>query len=328
MAYHADLPFFQGGALGVDVFFVLSGFLITSLLLREWNQTSAISFRKFYLRRALRLLPALFVFLLSIEAFTLVELSGKRFWAIQKAILAVLLYGSNWFAIHRPYGLGPLSHAWSLSIEEQFYFLWPPALFALLFFRVRMSRICALIACLCLVFSIRRALLWTGPALEWRIYYGLDTRIDQLLAGCALAAVLSAGWGRLKALRQVVRYAYLPCLAFILYLIVRPLPFRILFTLGWPAVELSLAIIFFRLTAWDHIILHKLLASPPLVWIGRLSYGLYLWHFPIIEKAGAWTSLGQFRIPLAFLLTFGAATLSFYLVERPFLRLKSRFEGA
>ena len=62
----------------------------------------------------------------------------------------------------------------------------------------------------------------TGPALEWRIYYGLDTRIDQLLAGCALAAVLSAGWGRLKALRQVVRYAYLPCLAFILYLIVPP----------------------------------------------------------------------------------------------------------
>jgi peptidoglycan/LPS O-acetylase OafA/YrhL len=327
MAHHADVPFFKGGSFGVDIFFVLSGFLITSLLLQEWNQTSAISFRKFYLRRALRLLPALFVFLLSIEAFSLVELRGNRLWEIQKAILAVLFYVSNWFTIHRPYGLGPLSHAWSLSVEEQFYFLWPPALFTLLYFRPRMSRMVAVIACLCVVFAIHRAQLWTGPALEWRIYYGLDTRIDQLLAGCALAAAFSAGWGRLRPLRQVVRYSYLPCLVFIFYLVARPFPYRILFTIGWPVLELSLAIVIFRLIAWDHTILHQLLAFPPVVWIGRLSYGLYLWHFPIIEKAGAWTALGRLRIPVAFLLTFGVATLSFYLVEQPFLRLKSQFEG-
>lgn len=327
MAHHADVPFFKGGSFGVDIFFVLSGFLITSLLLQEWNQTSAISFRKFYLRRALRLLPALFVFLLSIEAFSLVELRGNRLGEIQKAILAVLFYVSNWFTIHRPYGLGPLSHAWSLSVEEQFYFLWPPALFTLLYFRPRMSRMVAVIACLCVVFAIHRAQLWTGPALEWRIYYGLDTRIDQLLAGCALAAAFSAGWGRLRPLRQVVRYSYLPCLVFIFYLVARPFPYRILFTIGWPVLELSLAIVIFRLIAWDHTILHQLLAFPPVVWIGRLSYGLYLWHFPIIEKAGAWTAVGRLRIPVAFLLTFGVATLSFYLVEQPFLRLKSQFEG-
>jgi peptidoglycan/LPS O-acetylase OafA/YrhL len=100
-----------------------------------------------------------------------------------------------------------------------------------------------------------------------------------------------------------------------------------LFTIGWPLVELSLAIILFRLIAWDHTILHQLLAFPPVVWIGRLSYGLYLWHFPIVEKVGAWTPLGRLRIPVEFLLTFSIATLSFYLVEQPFLRLKSQFEG-
>ena len=328
MAYHADVPFFNGGSLGVDVFFVLSGFLITSLLLQEWNQTSTISFKKFYLRRALRLLPALFLLLLSIEAFALIALRGARLWEIQKAILAVLFYVSNWFSMHQPYRLGPLSHAWSLSIEEQFYFFWPPALFALLFSRLRMSRLACVIAFLCIVASIHRALLWTGPAAEWRIYVGLDTRIDELLAGGALAAALSAGWGRLKSLRQFVRYSYLPSIAFILYLVARPLPPRIMFTLGWPAVELCLAVILFRLIAWDHTTLHSLLASPPLVWIGRLSYGLYLWHFPIIQKIGGWTKLGLWRVPLAFLLTFAVATLSFYLVEQPFLRLKSQFKGA
>jgi peptidoglycan/LPS O-acetylase OafA/YrhL len=170
-------------------------------------------------------------------------------------------------------------------------------------------------------------LLWNGPSTEWRIYFGLDTRIDQLLTGCALAAAFSAGWGRLKPLRRIVRYSYLPCLIFVLYLVARPLPYRILFTIGWPVIELSLAIVLFRLIAWDHTILHNLLAFPPLVWIGRLSYGLYLWHFPIMEKAGAWTALGRLRMPVAFLLTFGVATLSFYLVEQPFLRLKSQFEG-
>ena len=328
MAHHTYLPYFRGGSLGVDVFFVLSGFLISSLLLGEWNKTGTISFRKFYLRRALRLLPALFLFLISVEAFTLVMRRGPHFLDIQKAILAVLFYVSNWFNILRPDSLGPLSHAWSLSIEEQFYFLWPPLLLVLLRFRLRIPRLVAVIIFLCGAVAIHRALLWTGDASGWRIYNGLDTRIDELLAGCALAAAFMAGWGERKPLQSFVRFSYWPAIAFILYLVAKPLPAGIMYRFGWPVVELCLAVILYRLVAWKATPLHRWLQSKPLVWIGRISYGLYLWHYPIFERAGSWKSLGVLAIPTAWLLTFALATLSFYLVETPFLRLKSQFEGS
>lgn len=328
MAHHGYVPLFRGGSIGVDVFFVLSGFLITSLLLEEWDKTGEISFRKFYLRRALRLLPALVILLLFVESYALILLRGPRLWTMQKAILAVLFYVSNWFSIVRPDGLGPLSHAWSLSIEEQFYLLWPPALFVLLRSRLRMPRIVAVIALLAVVAAVHRAFLWTGPESLWRIYNGLDTRIDELLAGCGLAAAFSAGWIDFTPLRAFVRYSYVPSMAFILYLVARPLPPQIMYRFGWPSVELCLVVTLHRLMAWDKTRLHRLLEFPPLVWIGRLSYGLYLWHYPIFEKVGGWKALGVLVIPVAFALTFAVATLSFYFIERPFLRLKSHFKSA
>jgi peptidoglycan/LPS O-acetylase OafA/YrhL len=328
MARHGYVPLFRGGSIGVDIFFVLSGFLITSLLLEEWDRTEGISFGKFYLRRALRLLPALLLLLFFVEIYALGALRGPRLLEMQRAILAVLFYASNWFSIARPNGLGPLAHAWSLSIEEQFYLLWPPLLFLLLRSRLRMPLIAAGIVLLAGVAAVHRTFLWTGPESVWRIYKGLDTRIDELLAGCALAAALAARCINLNPLRTFVRYSYLPSLAFILYLVVTPLPWHTMSTLGWPTVEFCLVIILFRLMAWEKTPLHRLLQFQPLVWIGRLSYGLYLWHFPIFEKVGGWRALGVLVIPVAFALTFSAATLSFYFVETPFLRLKSRFQGA
>lgn len=328
MAHHGYVPGFRGGSIGVDIFFVLSGFLITSLLLEEWDRTDGISFRKFYLRRVLRLLPALLLLLLFVEVYALGALRGPRLWQMQKAVLAVLFYASNWFSIARPDGLGPLAHAWSLSIEEQFYLLWPPLLFLLLRSKLRMPLIAAVIVLLAGVAAVHRAFVWTGPESLWRIYNGLDTRIDELLAGCALAAALAAGWINLDSLRTCVRYSYLPSLAFILYLVVRPLPWHIMSTVGWPTAEFCLVAILYRLMAWEGTPLHRLLEFQPLVWIGRLSYGLYLWHYPVFEKVGGWRSLGVLVIPVAFALTFSVATLSFYFIETPFLRLKSRFKGA
>ena len=232
MAHHGYVLGFRGGSIGVDIFFVLSGFLITSLLLEEWDRTEGISFGKFYLRRVLRLLPALLLLLFFVEVYALGVLRGPRLWEMQKAILAVLFYASNWFSIARPDGLGPLSHAWSLSIEEQFYLLWPPLLFLLLRSRLRMSLIAAVIVLLAGAAAVHRAFVWTGPESLWRIYNGLDTRIDELLAGCGLAAALAARRINLNSLRTFVRFSYLPSLAFILYLVVRPLPWHIMSTLA------------------------------------------------------------------------------------------------
>ena len=327
MAHHGYLPLFGGGSIGVDVFFVLSGFLITSLLLEEWVKTAGISFRNFYMRRALRLLPALIFFLLFVEAYSLGVLRGPRMLETQKAILAVLLYVGNWFSILKPDGLGPLAHTWSLSIEEQFYLLWPPMLLLLLRFRLRAFRIVAAIVLLVGAVAVHRAMLWTGPQSLWRIYNGLDTRIDELLAGCGFAVACAAGWMNLSLLRGLVRYSYLPAVALILSLVARPLPPQIMYRFGWPVVELCLVVILFRLIAWDKTALHKVLEIPALVWIGRLSYGLYLWHYPIFEKLGGWNALGLLRVPLACVFTFAIATASFYFVEKPFLRLKSRYES-
>jgi peptidoglycan/LPS O-acetylase OafA/YrhL len=327
MAHHAHIPYFKGGNIGVDIFFVLSGFLITSLLLDEWNRTSDLSYRKFYARRALRLLPALVILLIVVESYALLILRGPRFWEIQKAIAAVLLYVSNWVSILNPGGLGPLSHAWSLSIEEQFYLFWPPVLHFLLRSGLRFRRIVIVIVGLAVIVALHRSLMWTGPTSEWRIYNGLDTRIDEILAGCALAAALAAGWLSARPLRLLVRYTYLPAIGFMVFLVVKSLSPGTMYRVGWPAVELALVVILYRLVGWEQSFLHRVLELPPLVWIGRLSYGLYLWHFPVFEKIGGWKASGRVVIPISFAVTFLVTILSYYFVERPFLRLKSRFKS-
>jgi peptidoglycan/LPS O-acetylase OafA/YrhL len=327
MAHHAHIPYFRGGSIGVDVFFVLSGFLITSLLLDEWNRISDISFSKFYARRALRLLPALTIVLIAVELYALLELRGPRFWQIQKAITAVLLYVSNWVSIVHPGSLGPLSHAWSLSIEEQFYLFWPPVLYFLLRSGLRFKRIAIVIVALAVVVMVHRSLMWTGATSEWRIYNGLDTRIDEILSGCALAAALAAGWLNAKALRLLVCCTYLPAIGLLVFLVVRSLSPGTMYRFGWPAVELALVVILYRLVGWQQTFVHRVLELPPVVWIGRLSYGLYLWHFPVFEKIGGWKSSAGIVIPTSFAVTFLITILSYYFVERPFLRLKSRFEG-
>ena len=141
MAHHAYVPFFRGGGVGVDIFFVLSGFLITSLLLEEWRRTQDISLRGFYIRRGLRLLPALFMLLLVLQAYALLRMRGDAFWEMEKAIGAVLGYFGNWVAALGLYDMRVLSHTWSLSIEEQFYFLWPIILLLMLRSRWKRTRI-------------------------------------------------------------------------------------------------------------------------------------------------------------------------------------------
>ena len=325
MAHHAYLPYFAGGGVGVDVFFVLSGFLITSLLLEEWRRTGRISLRKFYVRRVLRLIPALVVFLTFIQLYSLAFFHGQRFWEMEKAIAAVVFYVGNWVRAFQLVDMGVLSHAWSLSIEEQFYLLWPLLLLLLLRTRRNDRWILGLLGLAICVIALRRASMWAGPASAERIYNGSDTRCDELLTGCGLGVLLHLVSFPLSRARSIVRYAFPPAGLLIVTVIVHPLAQQTMYTVGWPAIEVAVAIVILGLLLGTGGPLQKLFESRPAVWIGRLSYGLYLWHFPIVGRAGGWHFLGPFRIVAGFALTFIAAALSYYLVELRFLRRKERF---
>ncbi len=328
MAHHGYVPFFGGGAVGVDLFFVLSGFLITSLLLEEWRKTRNISLAKFYLRRILRLIPALVVFLLFIQLYVLVFLRGHRFWEMEKAIAAVIFYVANWMRAFKLVDMDVLAHTWSLSIEEQFYLVWPVALLLLLRTRIHQSWILRLLGLAILLVALRRASMWMHMASADRIYNGSDTRSDELLTGCALAVWLQVGAFSRERVRSIVRYLFPLAALVIVASIARPLADGAMYTFGWPSIELSVAVVILALLSGSAGPVQKVLELPVAVWIGRLSYGLYLWHVPIIGRAGGWHFLGPLRVPVGFILTFAVAAASYYVVELRFLRRKKQFASA
>jgi len=323
MGLHNYVPFCAGGTIGVDIFFVLSGFLITSLLLEEWNRSGRISFRDFYIRRALRLLPALFVFLLVLQAYVLLRLRGSDFWQMERATLAVLGYVANWA---KAFGvdLRALNHAWSLSIEEQFYFVWPAAFWLMLRFR-RSPRwiVCALALAIAGI-ALRRALMYE-PALETRIFNGSDTRFDELLAGCLLAVGLGAGL--IRAFRALP-YLVLAAIILILWGIYRPIGWGRMARFGWVALEISVGLIMLYLVTRSGTLLHRVLEARWLVWVGRVSYGLYLWHAPVGSKVGGWPLPDPLKPLVGFALSFAVAGISYRWVEQPFLKRKAKLQGA
>lgn len=325
MLHHSRAPLSAGGFIGVDIFFVLSGFLITGLLLTEHSRTGTIHFTQFYMRRALRLLPALFL-LLALMLILSPLFGGFRTTAIDAAI--VVGYIANWtkaFGFERPVFL---SHCWSLSIEEQFYILWP-ALF--LFFnsllRTRRALLLAIVALTALSGIVRTWLYLSGHP-PVRQYAGLDTRADALLVGCALAVALAVyGLPRRdsKAGKTVLvgTLIAIPCLAAIVkFALWRSAWMQ---TFGFTLIPLLTAVVVAYLMANPLSVLTRTLEYAPLVWAGKISYGLYLFHWPIIRymnNAGfsRWTVMA-IAIPATFLI----AGLSYKYIEAPALKLKERF---
>src|SRR6516225_7968334 len=212
VAYHLQLGWASGGYLGVDLFFVLSGFLISTLLLEEWAGKGRIDLAAFWGRRARRLLPALFLVVIALALYLvlngllggpgangLVDLSGLRGDAI-----STLLYVNNWHAIyaHQSYfaqfsAPSPLQHTWSLAIEEQFYLVWPLVLLLLLHRTGRAGRSwrvpgAVLAVSLGVLSAVLMALLFTPGADPTRVYYGTDTRLFDLMAGATIAFIAAA----------------------------------------------------------------------------------------------------------------------------------------
>jgi peptidoglycan/LPS O-acetylase OafA/YrhL len=327
MLTHAKMRFTQGGFIGVDIFFVLSGFLITSILVREFNQHQRIDLKNFYLRRVLRLAPALLVFLATFTILSVLLLSSGKAQSNFIDSLIALFYVSNWawaFQIHPPRFL---AHTWSLSIEEQFYILWPIILISL--FRFIRSRINILVVILLLtvVSCVVRVYLAFGGASMERLYNGLDTRAVAILIGCLLGFLLSSNImneGHHWLETSLKFLAPLSAISLLLLCAALSEKDRAVYYYWLSLVEVLSGIVILDIIYSPSSILRKILSIKILVWIGSISYGLYLWHFPIFR---ALRMMGFHRLEVLFIgigCTFVVASISYYFLERPILKLKSR----
>jgi peptidoglycan/LPS O-acetylase OafA/YrhL len=312
---------FIGGFLGVDLFFVLSGLLITSLLVREHGHRGSIALGRFWWHRALRLLPALYVLLAvsSLYAWR-TGLSMETQW---RSVRAALTYTSNWAwkwdGFDAVLGLG---HLWSLAIEFQFYVVWPLVVLALL--RLDPSGIVlgATTAAGVVLVAVNRAVLLEGGDPTLFLYQRTDTRIDGLLIGSLLALVW---WRRARLLRYLAWPAWLavPLIAYL----VGTVQFTDLWLYRWgyTAIAATMACVVGAVVsdAWEPA---RLLRVWPLVLVGRVSYGLYLWHLPIFEVVyrygGDWGA--PVRVVVGLVASGVATAASWKLVESPLRTYRRR----
>jgi peptidoglycan/LPS O-acetylase OafA/YrhL len=332
LAVNSHLPFTGGWFIGVDIFFVLSGFLITTILLEEHRSAPAGMVKRFYLRRALRLLPALGALSVALALYALLAQKGDEARITFSAILVTLFYFANWYQAFNPLGvLGALGHAWSLSVEEQFYFVWP--LLLLLALRRGLPRwtIAAVLMAGVVAVVLWRAWLWSHGAGYLRVYCGLDTRADALLVGAGCAFL--RWWGITHRWnRQALRFASVCAVLCIVGTgTMANYTSGVLYYGGLTAVAVAAGVIVLAAVEDPASALSRALAARWLGWFGSISYGLYLWHFPVFQvlTARRFASLpaGDVLVHVVRIaVAVSLAALSFALVERPFLKLKKRFE--
>jgi peptidoglycan/LPS O-acetylase OafA/YrhL len=313
-----------GGFLGVDLFFVLSGFLITRLLVAELEAQGRIDLRAFYARRALRLLPALGVTLVLVWVLRLVV--GPVGGNLVSSTLATVLYVANWLQVVDPTATGYLDHTWSLAIEEQFYLAWPFLLAVALRRGVTPARLARWTALAVVAVLVGRwaAYAWHpgSPVSGYKLYYtNTFTRADSLLAGSTLGLLAPSAWKRVALLAPLGAVAFA--------VLVDMARLRAPFLLEWGLTASAISGLALVAAAASHSgPVEWLLARKPLVAVGEISYGLYLYHLPIVLALSTTDLETGPRIVLCFLLPFVMAVASYRLVERPALRYKHRFEPA
>jgi len=326
VAYHLDLVGQGGGFLGVDLFFVISGYLITTLLLREHGSTGRIALGAFWLRRFRRLVPPLVV-MLGATIITARAVGASQQWdTIRNDALATLGYVANWRFIvaeqsyfEQLLAPSPLRHMWSLAVEEQWYLLWPLVAVGLVRFGRQHLALSITIGA-ALASAIAMAAQY-DPADPSVVYYATHTRAQQLLVGAVLAWVLHL-WPKLAARRDVVIHraiALLALLAFAAATVVANDEAAWLYRGGFLVISLIAAAIVWATASPDGGALGWL-AAPPLQWLGVRSYSLYLWHWPVIVFVGGPIDVGGGRwttVAIQVALSITLADLTHRLVERP-----------
>ena len=306
------LPFHNLGNFGVKIFFVISGFLITYLLLIEHEKTSSIDLKKFYIRRTFRLFPAFyfFIFCIAIAHY----LGFIELWE------GDLFHASTYTMNYHHERSWWLNHTWSLAVEEQFYLIWP--LLLLIFGQLR-ARIIAIIV----IFSVPfiRALMWYNfDVPSSAMTREFQAVADALATGCALAYFYKDGWQIPKWFNSVWFYT-IPMAMLLVPLIMMKLAPEWFYIVGQSVVNICVALTIWRFINVRKGILYRILNCKLAIWIGALSYSLYLWQEPFLNS---WVQEWYACWPLNILLTLIFAIFSYYFIEKPFLKMRKKFTGS
>jgi peptidoglycan/LPS O-acetylase OafA/YrhL len=339
VVYHLGFGWAQGGLLGVGVFFTLSGYLITDILLGQWDKSGRLRLGDFWLRRARRLLPALFV-MLAVVAVWVNTLDRAELPGFRGDVIASTLYVSNWWYIgqHASYyaqfaAPAPLDHLWSLAVEEQFYLLWPWLVLLGVWLLARRGRgrhwMAAVTVALAAVSAVEMAVLYQPGFDSTRVYEGTDTRAFGLLLGAALAMAWPTR--RKTPLPRAAKWpldaAGVAGLAVIGVLIWRTNQYSPFMFRGG-LVLLSLAtVLVVAAVATPGSLLGRALGYGPLRWLGVRSYGIYLWHYPVIVLTAPALAIGGMSVTRAVITAAACvaiAAVSWKYVEEPARRGISR----
>ena len=333
IAYHMKFSWASGGLLGVTMFFVLSGYLITSILMNEYESTGTISLTNFWMRRVRRIVPAV-VFAVLGTLLLCVIFDHALLTQMRPGIIPTLFFFNNWWQIFHNVSyfaaLGepsPLTHCWSLAIEEQFYLIWPVALLLLTRFGVSKSTIQKGTIGLAVLSALAMALLFDPAGDPSRVYYGTDTRAFSLLIGAALSFAwpyqditehsLSSLSGRGRLIFEAVGIAAV--LGLVVMIVVTngfsPFVYR-----GGLVLCSILTAVAIAVMVHPASLIGRFFGLPPLVWVGKISYSMYLWHYPLIllmtpnnlvGDAPWWLRLIQLIVIIA------VSAASYYFVESP-----------
>ncbi|MEN9792036.1 MAG: hypothetical protein RL330_114 [Actinomycetota bacterium] len=333
IGYHFGMPGLGGGFLGVDLFFVLSGFLITRLLVSEHDRTGTISLRGFWSRRVRRLTPAILLVLVTVAVWGTLTLDRFALRTLRDDMLSTLGYMANWRFIladqsyFAAYGeVSPLRHMWSLAIEEQFYLVWPLIVVGVL--TVVRGRRAPLIALATAIIAGSTTLMWLlhdadDPS---RAYYGTDSRLAQLVVGALLAVVLlrrrTVIPPRGARGRSLVGFIALTAIVAAFFVVEDGDAF--MYRGGFLAFSVLVALLLWAVTTSRGSAIDRMLSWRPAVLVGQVSYGLYLWHWPVqIMLSPDATGLeGPLLASLRLVTTFGAAALSYLVIEQPVRRVR------
>lgn len=322
LAYHFKLPFARSGLLGVTIFFVISGFLITRILITEIENTGTINLKRFWMKRVRRLMPAILTMIMALlfasAAFDRVLFTKvcQDFWS------AVFCY-NNWYQIFKQVSYfenagvpSPLTHCWSLAVEAQFYLLYPVLMLFLAGFKKRKKWFAGVTV---LLAAVSLGLMWVlfDPAEDpSRVYYGTDTRVFSLLFGGLMAQI--EGFGIEKKMPGILR-DIIGCLSLagLFCMMIMVDGYSSFLYRGGQGIASLLTVLVILAVLNENSMLNKIFCLYPMVWIGERSYGIYLWHYPIILLISNGRKPVWWMIIVEMLLTVACAAASYRFIETP-----------